>query len=94
MTRAVVLFLLLLPACAETQSQRAFTPRPAAAIDPVVTTPNKSIERDHELADALERSLHEQEDRDQAGRAPGITPQDKASRPDPRSVPPPLAAVR
>jgi hypothetical protein len=94
MTRAVVL-LLLLAGCAETQSQRAFTPRPAAAIDPVVTTPNKSVERDHELADAIERSLHEQEDRDQAGRAPGITPQDKASRPDPASsVAPPIAAVR
>jgi hypothetical protein len=93
MTRAVVL-LLMLAGCAETQSQRAFTPRPAAAVDLVVTTPNRSVEREHELADAIERSLHEQENRDQTAPVPAITPQDKPSRPDPSSVPPPLAAVQ
>jgi hypothetical protein len=62
------LFLLpLLPACADTESQRAFTPRPAAVALPRVTTPNTSAQREHELADCFERSLdaQEQEDRDE-----------------------------
>jgi hypothetical protein len=64
MIRGAALLLLLLPACAGTQSQRAFIPRPAAAFVPSVTTPNKADERDRELADCFERSLRDQEAED------------------------------
>ena len=69
MIRATALFLLLLPAaCAEGQSGRAFIPRHAAAVDIPVETPNRSAERDRGLAASLDRSLHEQELREQAPR--------------------------
>jgi hypothetical protein len=66
MTRAIPLLLILLPACADTQSGRAFTPRAPAAVEIHVDTPNRSAERSHDLADALERSLAAQEDQDEA----------------------------
>jgi hypothetical protein len=83
MIRGTALLLLLLPACAETGSQRAFIPRPAAAFAPLVTTPNKSTERDRDLADCIERSLHEQEDRDEGTLAPAPMP-DETPRPSRR----------
>ena len=65
MTRAAALFLLLLPAaCAETQSGRAFLPRPAAEAEIPVVTPNRSAERNRDLADSLDRSLEAQEERE------------------------------
>ena len=76
MIRSTALLLLLLPACAGTQSQRAFIPRPAAAFVPSVTTPNTSAERDHELADCFERSVREQEDRDRGAEAPAMMPEE------------------
>jgi hypothetical protein len=63
--------LVLLPACADTQSQRAFTPRPAAVALPQVTTPNTSAARDRELADCFERSLDAQEQEDRGERDRG-----------------------
>jgi hypothetical protein len=81
MTRGTaLLLLLLLPACAETGSQRAFIPRPAAAVAPLVTTPNQSIERERDLADCIERSLREQEDRDEGSPVPAAMPDETARR--------------
>jgi hypothetical protein len=58
------IFLLLAgcAGCAGTQSQRAFIPRRAAEFVPVVTIPNSSAERNHNLAESLARSLLEQEE--------------------------------
>jgi hypothetical protein len=65
MTRSAALFLLLLPAaCADTQSGRAFIPRQASEVVVVVATPNKSADRDRQLADSLDRSLKEEEARE------------------------------
>jgi hypothetical protein len=75
MIRGAALLLLLLPACAGTQSQRAFIPRPAAAFVPSVTTPNKADERDRELADCFERSLRDQEAEDRSALAPDSMPE-------------------
>jgi len=80
MIRGTALFLLLLPACAETGSQRAFIPRPAAAFAPRVTTPNRSTERDRDLADCIERSLQDQEDRDEGTLAPPPVPDETPRR--------------
>jgi hypothetical protein len=67
MMRATALFLLLLPAaCADAQSGRAFIPRHAAAVDIPVLTPNRWAERDRDLAGCLERSLKQQEEREEA----------------------------
>jgi hypothetical protein len=81
------LLLLLLSACAGTQSQQAFIPRPAAAVAPLVTTPNRSAAREHSLDDALECSLREQEERDETAtrsspmpHEPAVTRESSANR--------------
>ena len=67
MIRVTALFLLLLSACAGTQSGAAFTLRAPATPDvPVALTPNKSGDHARELADSIERSIEAQEDRDRA----------------------------
>jgi hypothetical protein len=53
--------LLLLSACADTQSGRAFNVRSAAEYVPIVVQPNTSAERNRDLASALDRSLDQQE---------------------------------
>ena len=65
MYRIAVFLLLPLAACA-TQSQQAFTPRPASAPELHVDAPNLSAARDQNLEVTLERSLEQQESFDQA----------------------------
>jgi hypothetical protein len=58
----VLLFTLVASVgCAGTQSARAFIPRPAAEVVPVVTIPNCSAEHNNNLAESLVRNLQEQE---------------------------------
>jgi hypothetical protein len=64
MNRAAALFLLLLPACAGTQSAAAFTLRSASPETPVVEVPNKAGAHDQALASSLDRSLEQQEKQD------------------------------
>jgi hypothetical protein len=66
-------FFLLLAGCAGTQSQQAFTLRPAAQVELTVTAPNRSAERDRNLADCIERSLREQEEKQELqGELPAV----------------------
>ena len=59
MLRSHLIFLLIAGSvgCAETQSQRAFTPRQAAEEVPVASTASQVGEHDRALAEALDRSL-------------------------------------
>jgi hypothetical protein len=82
MIRAAALLLLLAAACDGTQSQRAFTPRPPAAVVVWVATPNTSSDRAHDLADALEQSLEAQEDGDRVAQAPSPMPDQVLGAPD------------
>ena len=92
MTRTTALFLLLLPAaCADSQSGRAFLPRHPAVVDIAVETPNRSTERKRDLAASLDRSLQEQEVRDQAARL-GLAPGEAAQYAAPKADRAPLAA--
>ena len=76
-------FLLLTLAacvgCAGTQSARAFIPRPAAEVVPVVTLPNRSAEHSHSLAESLARSLQEQEDEPMLARQGSIADKPSAT---------------
>jgi hypothetical protein len=93
MTRTIALFLLFLPAaCADSQSGRAFLPRHAAAVDIPVETPNRSTERNRDLAASLDRSLQQQEEREQAARQ-GVTPGEAAQYSAPKADRVPLAAL-
>jgi hypothetical protein len=59
---------LLLTACAGTQTREAFSLRPAATPEPpAVVASNSTVERDRNLAAAIERSLRSQEDADDNG---------------------------
>ena len=64
MSKAHLIFLLVAASvgCAETQSQRAFIPRPSAEEVTPSLAPNQSREHDGALAEALDRSLREMED--------------------------------
>jgi hypothetical protein len=61
MIRTGFFLLLLLSACADKQSGRAFNVRSAAVYVPQVQQANTSVERNSELASALDRSLDQQE---------------------------------
>jgi hypothetical protein len=64
MSRAHLIFLLVAGCvgCADSQLQRALTPRSAAEEVPVAVTPNTYGEHDRALAEAIDRSLLEQEE--------------------------------
>jgi hypothetical protein len=61
MSRAYLIFLLM-AGCAETQSQRAFTPRQPAEEVPASETPNQFAAHDRALAESIDRSLQVMED--------------------------------
>ena len=64
MFRAHLIFLLVAGCvgCADSQLQRALTPRAPAEEVPVASTPNSFGEHDRALAEAIDRSLLEQEE--------------------------------
>ncbi len=65
-----LLVLLVLSACAGTQSSTAFTPRSAPPEEPVAVTADRTAQHEQALADSLERSLERQEKEDQAEQTP------------------------
>jgi len=71
MIRAIALLVsvpLLLTACAGTQTRQAFSLRPAATPEPPeVMAPNSTVERERNLAAALDRTLRAQEEADDNG---------------------------
>ncbi len=92
MIRLATLFLLLLPACAGTQSGAAFTPRSASQEIPVILPPNKAADHDRALADCIERALEQQEEQDQADQKGAKGPSDPTLRAERDEQPGPAPA--
>jgi hypothetical protein len=88
MLRSHLILLLIAIAgfagCAETQSQRAFTPRPAAEEVPVASTPSQVGAHDHALAEALDHSLQALEDEPMVPTRAGTMDKESATTQDVR----------
>jgi hypothetical protein len=80
----LILLLIAIAGCAETQSQRAFTPRPAAEEVPVASTPSQVGAHDHALAEALDHSLQALEDEPMVPTRAGTMDKESATTQDAR----------
>ena len=84
MSRIHLIFLVVVGVvgCAETPSQQAFTPRRPAQEVLAPTGPNQFAERDHALAESLDRSLQALEEEPTVPSGPGVVDKESSTARD------------